>query len=477
MSEITYTDTEVLSALFDRLRDKQYEVARTNARIRKAKLRRLHKAMLEHRDAICEAMWKDFRKGPAEVDISEIITVNSEIRHALKNLSNWMQPEHPPVRLPLFTTRAEIRKEPKGVCLIISPWNFPFNLSFIPLVGAIAAGNTVVIKPSEHTPHSSALIRKIVEECFDPDEVVVVTGGVDESKALLDLPFNHIYFTGSTEVGKVVMTAAAKHLSSVTLELGGKNPVIIDETADLDRAASRIMWHKSLNAGQICITADYLFVHESVKNELLKKLEHYRDKFYGAAPKARSQNPDICHLVHKKHFERAQKMLKEATDQGANVVFGGYADPETNYLDLTVLTNVPESNSLLQEEIFCPLLPVKTYTDLNDTISYINRRPKPLAIYMFSNNKKRINHVINETRGGGVCINELSLQFFNPNQPFGGHNDSGLGQNHGKYSFDEFSHQRSVTFQNRWFASTRFFLPPYKGRLFDFLIKVLSRYV
>ncbi|MEZ4919013.1 MAG: aldehyde dehydrogenase family protein [Saprospiraceae bacterium] len=342
MSTTTQIDTKVLEKTFAELKSAQYTIARSTAKTRKAKLRKLHDSILRNRDAMCEAMWNDFRKSPEEVDISEVICTNSEIRHAIKNLSHWIQHKPVPVRLPLFTTRSEIRYEPKGVCLIISPWNFPFNLSFIPLVSAVAAGNTVVIKPSEHTPHSSALIRKIVSECFDSNEVCVIEGGVDVSKALLDLPFNHIFFTGGPTVGKSVMRAAAQHLASVTLELGGKSPVIVDRSADLDRAASRIMWYKSLNAGQVCLSCDYILVHEDVKDALVEKMQEKYKQYYGGDATARSENPELSHLVHERHFSHTQALLQDALEHGSKLEFGGTTDRDSRFFDLAVLSNVPQ---------------------------------------------------------------------------------------------------------------------------------------
>jgi len=466
-----------IEAIFRRQQAHQYAVAQTSARERIAKLRRLHQAVLDHRIAIQEALWADFRKGPAEVDISETICVNSEIRYAIRNLSRWMRRRRMPVRLPLLTSSAEIQYEPKGVCLILGTWNFPFNITLIPLIGAVAAGNCAIIKPSEHAPHSSALIKKIVESCFPPEEVAVVEGEVETATHLLTLPFNHIFYTGSTAVGKVVMAAAAQHLTSVTLELGCKSTVVIDETADLDRAASRVAWMKCLNAGQTCIAPDYILVHERIHDAFLDKIRHYLTQFYGENPEYRAQNPDLAHAVHARRFAQAKSLLDDAVDRGARIAFGGYTDAATNYIDPTVLTDVPLGAAIWEEEIFATLLPVQRYSTLEQAIQLIQARNKPLALYIFSNRESNIRQLIEESRGGGVCINECGLQFFNPNLPFGGHNHSGIGHYHGEFSFREFSNPRSIARQNRFFATTDFFLPPYKGWVQRFFVNQLVKWL
>ncbi|MEI6408975.1 MAG: aldehyde dehydrogenase family protein, partial [Bacteroidota bacterium] len=304
ISPIQTSQTDAILATFERQQAHQYVVARTSARERIAKLWRLHDAMLRYKPEIEAAMWADLRKSPQEVGLSEIGVVNSEIRHTIRHLQSWMTPKHVGSPLMLIGTRSEIRYEPKGVCLIISPWNFPFNLTFVPLVSAIAAGNCAILKPSEFTPQSSALMAKIIGECFPPEEVTVFEGEVAVSQELLALPFNHIFFTGSPQVGKIVMRAAAEHLASVTLELGGKSPVIVDETANIDHAAAKIIWLKCMNAGQICISPDYVLVHDAVHEALVQKLQEKIVQFYGDSVEKRRQTPDYCRVVSDKHFSR-----------------------------------------------------------------------------------------------------------------------------------------------------------------------------
>ena len=463
--------------IFQRQRQHQYTVARSTAKERAGKLRRLHEAMVRHEADIRATLWADFRKSPHEVDISERVCVNSEIRHAIRHLASWLTPRRVGVRLPLLGSSAQIQYEPKGVCLILGPWNFPFNLNLIALVGAVTAGNCVILKPSEHAPHSGVLLKKIVEECFPPEEVAVVEGDVALATQLLELPFNHIFFTGSTAVGKIVMAAASKHLASVTLELGGKSPVVVDETADLDRAASRIAWIKCMNGGQTCIAPDYVLVHESVHDQLVEKLTYWLEKYYGATPEARRLTPDLSRMVHDRHFQSVKSLLDDAVQRGAQLAFGGRTDAAERYIEPTVLTRVPDTAAIWQQEIFGPVLPLRRYRRLEEAIDYINAGSKPLAFYIFSRRERRIRQVIRETRGGGVCVNECGLQFFNPDLPFGGHNGSGIGKYHGESGFLEFSNPRCIARQHSPFPSTYFFLPPYGSRLMNLILRWIIRWL
>ncbi len=466
-----------ISAVFNRQQQHQFALARTNADTRIAKLRQLHAAVLRHRGAMKTAMAADFQKPAHEVDISEVITVNSEIRHAIRHLHAWMNPRHVGVRLPLLGSSAKVVQEPKGVCLIMGPWNFPFNLNLIPLTAAVAAGNCVIIKPSEHAPHSAAVLRTIVAECFPEEEVAVVEGDVEVGKQLLELPFNHIFFTGSTAVGKIVMAEAARHLASVTLELGGKSPVVVDETADLDRAASRIAWIKCLNGGQTCIAPDYVLVHESVHDALVERLEFWIKKFYGESPEARRQSPDLSRAIHDRQYQFVKNLLEDALERGAKLAFGGANDRETRFFDPAVLTDIPDGAAIWKHEIFGLLLPVRRYQELDQAIAYINSGDKPLAFYLFSRRERHIRKVIRETRGGGVCVNECALQFFNPELPFGGHNGSGIGKYHGESGFREFSNARSIARQHSPYPTTTIFLPPYGSRLMNLALNWISRWL
>lgn len=468
---------DAIRKAFDVQVQHQWTVGRTTAAERIAKLRRLHAAMLQYRNEIKAALFSDFGKSSTEVDITEIGVVNSEIRHAIRHLRSWMTPKSAGTPLFLIGTSSETLYQSKGVCLIIAPWNFPINLSFAPLVSAIAAGNCVILKPSEFTPNASAVMKKIIAECFPPEEVTMFEGDALVSQELLALPFNHVFFTGSPAVGKIVMRAAANNLASVTLELGGKSPVVVDESANLEHAASKIIWLKCMNAGQICISTDYVLVHESVHDKLVQHLTEKIKKFYGDSPEARQQSPDYCQIVNSKHHARIKALLDDAVAQGAKVQIGGTDVAETRFIDPTVLTQVPDAAHVWEEEIFGPLLPVRPYKTLEDAIAYINSKPRPLAMYVFSSRKKAVAKLQAETRAGGCSVNDCGVHFYQPNLPFGGVNNSGIGNCHGETGFLEFSNLRGVTYQNRIYPHTNMFLPPYGvKRLANWLLEGVVRW-
>jgi len=461
--------TEIIR-LFDLQKENQFAVANTSSKQRIAKLKKFHKAVLKYRPAIKEAMFNDFKKHPSEVDLTEIYPVTSEIKHTISNLYQWMDKQKVATPIALMGSSSYIHHEAKGVVLIISPWNFPINLTFGPLVSAIAAGNTVILKPSEHTPHASDIMHKIISEIFDPTEVALVQGGIETSQTLLSLPFNHIFFTGSPAIGKVVMSAAAKHLTSVTLELGGKSPTIIDETANIDIAARRTAWGKFINNGQICIAPDYIFVHESKKAAFLSSIKKYLDQFYSEDA---SQEVSYCRMVNERHFSRVNGYINDAVDKGAKIEYGGKTDSSIDYIPPTIMTNVPMDSDVMKEEIFGPVLPVHGYSNLDDVLKAINEREKPLALYIYSKNKKNTKKIINNTRAGGTCVNHNGVHFYNTNLPFGGSNNSGIGKGNGYYGFEAFSNKRGILKQHIPNA-LEMLLPPYndfKQKLIDLTIK------
>lgn len=471
--QIAVSDTprQEIERLFLQQREHQQVVARTTARERIAKLRMLHKGIMANRQAIRDAMYRDFRKHPSEVDLTEIYPVVSDIKHAILHLRRWMSPRRVAAPLPLLGTSSYIHYEPKGVVLIISPWNFPVNLTFGPLVSAIAAGNCALLKPSELTPHTSAVMRSIVADLFDPREVALIEGAVATSQALLDLPFNHIFFTGSPAVGKIVMAAAARHLSSVTLELGGKSPTIIDESADIDKAARRLAWAKCLNNGQICIAPDYVFVHERQREAFLEKMTGYIRQFYG--DNAASADA-YARLVNDRHFARVKGYVDDALAKGARLVAGGQVNQEDAFIAPTILTDVDPQSSLMQEEIFGPVLPVYTFRDLQEPLDVINSKEKPLVLYIYSNNRRTIRRIIENTRAGGTSINHSGVYYFNNNLPFGGSNHSGIGKGHGFFGFEAFSNPRGVFRQVVPWSAIELMMPPYtrlKQKIIDWSIK------
>ncbi len=423
---------------------------------RLAKLKKLRKAILDRQEAIHQACYADFKKPAPEVDVAEITPVLAEIKHTERHLGKWMRGQRVWPTMLMFGTKTRIKHEPKGVSLIIAPWNYPINLTLMPLVSAISAGCTAMLKPSELTPHCSAMIREIVAEVFDEDEVAVFEGEVEVSQALLELPFDHIFFTGSPAVGKIVMGAAAKHLSSVTLELGGKSPTIIDESADLKKAATSVMWGKFANCGQTCIAPDYLYVHANIKDAFIAECQARLQHAYGQDAR---HSPDYARVVNDRHFARVKGLINDALDNGATLVAGGETDAADNYIAPTLLCDLPADARIMQEEIFGPALPILTFTDIDQVIHSINSQPKPLALYIYTKNPRQAEQVLQQTSAGGSCINQCVVQYLHINAPFGGVNNSGIGNSHGIWGFKAFSHERTVI-ENK-FSMSHWLAPPY----------------
>lgn len=407
---------------------------------RMQQLKRLKQAVIQYQDAIVQAASDDLGR-PAFEAYFEIATLG-EINLALKQLKSWVKPQKVPTSIDQFPASACIQPEPLGVVLIIGPWNYPFQLMVSPLVGAIAAGNCAILKPSEQAPHTSAVVAQLIQSTFSPDYIAVVEGDAAVSQQLLAEKFDHIFFTGGTAIGKTVMAAAAKHLTPVTLELGGKSPCIVDADVHLEYAAKRIAWGKFINAGQTCIAPDYLLVDRRIKQELLQRIQQSIQEFYGEQP---SQSPDYGRIINRRHFSRLTAFL----DNGKPVV-GGQFDPETRYIAPTLLDDVDWNAPIMQEEIFGPILPVLTYDNLDSAIAQINDRPKPLALYFFSRDQQKQNKILHATSSGGVCINDTVMQVGVMGLPFGGVGESGIGSYHGKASFVTFSHYKSVLKRPFW---------------------------
>jgi aldehyde dehydrogenase (NAD+) len=423
---------------------------------RRAALAALAAAVRRNETALVAALAKDLGRPEAETILIDYLTVLDEIHHARRHLRRWMRPRRVAPTLASFGSSARIFPQPRGVCLIIAPWNVPFALALGPLVSCLAAGNSAILKPSEMTPATSALIARLVAETFPPDLVTVFEGDKSVAEALLALPFDHIFFTGSPAVGKIVMTAAARHLTSVTLELGGKSPVIVGPDADLDRAADWITMGKFLNAGQVCITPDHLFVHAAIKDAFLEKLRARIVRAYGTG----NASPHLTRIVSDAHAGRLAGLVSDALAKGARPILdhGGEGRARGPLL-IEALT--PEMR-LDQEEIFGPILPVIPYDDLSQVIDRINARDKPLALYVFDRDKARIDRVLAETTSGGVGINLTLVQFTHAGLPFGGVNTSGIGSGHGQHGFAAFSHMRAVL-RNR-FVPLPLLFPPYGAR-------------
>jgi aldehyde dehydrogenase (NAD+) len=450
-------DTTVQRAFFKQA-DTAIRLRQSTAAERIAKLQKLKERLLAHSDDIIAAGFADFGKPPAEVELAEILPIVAEVSDVIRKLKGWMKPKKVwPSRF-MFGTSSHIKYEPKGRVLIMSPWNYPVNLTMSPLISAIAAGNTVIIKTSEMTPHFSAVIAKIVRETFEETEAVVFEGDASVAEALLKLPFDHIFFTGSPAVGKLVMTAAAKNLTSVTLELGGKSPTIIDDSADLAAAAQNISWSKFTNNGQTCIAPDHVYVHAAVKDAFIKHCIDVLDNAYGKEAE-RIESPHLCRMVNHLHLLRVKGLLDDAKARGAHIITGGQYDEAKRFIAPTLIEGIPDEAKIMSEEIFGPLLPIISFTELDSVIAKINADPKPLALYVWSNNKDNIKKVMQQTSSGGACINHSAVHGSHGNLPFGGVNNSGMGSSHGHFGFLAFSHERAVL--KSVINLAKVFYPPY----------------
>ncbi|HEK5808945.1 TPA: aldehyde dehydrogenase [Staphylococcus aureus] len=424
---------------------------------RKEQLKKLSKAIKSYESDILEALYTDLGKNKVEAYATEIGITLKSIKNARKELKNWTKTKNVDTPLYLFPTKSYIKKEPYGTVLIIAPFNYPFQLVFEPLIGAIAAGNTAIIKPSELTPNVARVIKRLINETFDANYIEVIEGGIEETQTLIHLPFDYVFFTGSENVGKIVYQAASENLVPVTLEMGGKSPVIVDETANIKVASERICFGEFTNAGQTCVAPDYILVHESVKDDLITALSKTLREFYGQNIQ---QSPDYGRIVNLKHYHRLTSLLNSAQ---MNIVFGGHSDEDERYIEPTLLDHVTNDSAIMQEEIFGPILPILTYQSLDEAIAFIHQRPKPLSLYLFSEDENATQRVINELSFGGGAINDTLMHLANPKLPFGGVGASGMGRYHGKYSFDTFTHEKSYIFKSTRLESG-VHLPPYKGK-------------
>jgi len=472
----TSIDFQRLTDLLERQKKRSLALRNGSVNERKKRLRSFEHFLMQHRNRIAEAVGKDFKKPASESDVSELYPVLTEIRHTLAHLDEWTSPQKIDAPLTYLGTRSEVRFEPKGVCLIIAPWNFPVNLCFGPLISCLAAGNTAIIKPSELTPHTSRAIAEMVKEFFDEDMVAVVEGGQGVSEQLVELSFDHIFFTGSPSVGKLVMKAAAENLTSVTLELGGKSPVIIDATANVHDAAKRIAFGKFLNNGQTCIAPDYVLIEEGLQTKFIQSLKEQVQKMFGHDGQLNESSSSYGRIVNRRHFDRLNKIIRDAIDKGAKVELSGQANPETNFIPPVILSNVAPNTLAMTDEIFGPILPIIPFKSAEQVTYIVNGKPKPLALYVFSHNKAFREKIISETSAGTVCVNECVLQFTHPNLPFGGVNNSGIGKSHGKHGFLAFSNEKPVLKQRNGFAISYLLHPPYtrlRRKMIDLMIKWL----
>ena len=420
----------------------QWEAKASAADVRKEKLKKLKSAVESHADEIVAAVKQDTRKPEGEIKVTEILNVIANIERNINNLDEWMKPIEV-VPSQNKSDRASIVCEARGVCLILGPWNFPLGLVMGPLAAAVAAGNCCIVKLTDLCPATARVAAKIVRQAFVEKDVALFEGGVDVATALLELPFSHIFFTGSTRVGKLVMAAAAKNLATVTLELGGKSPVIVDEGADVRKIAGDLAAAKQFNGGQACISPDYVFVRESQKATLVEEFQaKVRQNLYREDGSIKKEN--IAQIVNDQNFTRIKKLFDDAVAKGAKVAVGGTLEQADRTIHPTMLTEVSPDMQIMQEEIFAPIVPVMTYKSIDEVIGYVSGRAKPLALYIYSNNKTNIDKVLSRTSSGGVTINGFFSHYLENQLPFGGVNQSGMGSYHGVFGFKAFSHERAI---------------------------------
>ena len=426
-------------------------------------LKRLRQALQKNESLLFRALEQDLNKKPMESYMCENGLVLEEIRFHMRHLAGWMKKRRVPTPMAQFHAQSYQSPEPYGLTLILSPWNYPVQLCLCPLVGAISGGNCAVVKPSAYAPATSAALAKILGETFPPDYIAVVEGGRAQNSALLEQKFDYIFFTGSVAVGKVVMAAAAQHLTPVTLELGGKSPVIVDETADIPLAARRIAFGKVLNAGQTCVEPDYLLIHKDVKEQFVKAYQNALETFF---PDGDYSNMPV--LISEKHYRRVKGLL-----EGQKILLGGETDDARRLIAPTLLDETDPDSPIMGEEIFGPVLPLRTFQSLDQAIAFVNQRPKPLALYLFTSNKRTEEKILNHCAFGGGCINDTIIHLATSHMPFGGVGESGMGSYHGKKSFDTFTHYRSIVKKSTWLD-----LPmryhPYTSKKFGMIRKFLK---
>lgn len=469
--------TADLSALFDSQRQTALDWRRSDADQRRERLRRLRDAILAHRADFHAALAEDFAKPAAEVDLTELMPVIDEAGRAIAHLRRWMRPRSVRPTLAVLGARARVNPVPRGRCLIIAPWNYPLSLSVGPLISALAAGNTAIVKPSELTPATSALLARVIGNTFPPDQVAVVEGDADTARALLALPFDHVFFTGSPAVGRQVAAACAQGPISVTLELGGKSPAIVTPSADIAAAAATLLWGKLINGGQTCVAPDFVLVHQSVRDAFVAEASRVlRDRF-GATAAQRRASPDLARMVSPRHAARLAELVADAVARGARVVEGGDSDVAARYVAPTLILDPSPDARLLDEEIFGPVLPILAYDDIAATIAGLNRQPTPLAAYVWGADRRDTDPVVQGIAAGGLCVNHCVVHFAHGRLPFGGLGPSGLGAAHGEHGFRTFSHLRAELTGSRLMA-THLVAPPYtvgRRRLVAALLGLVRR--
>lgn len=436
-------------------------------------LNRFEKGLLKHEANLTHALKLDLNKHAFESSITEFSLIFAELKAVRKELHEWISPIRPGINWANPLASNKIHVESKGVCLILAPWNYPVQLTLTPLISCLAAGNTAIVKPSEFTAHVSKAIKDFIEDTFLPKEVAVFLGDGSVAAELTALPFNHIFFTGSPTVGKLVMGAAAKNLTSVTLELGGKSPVVIGKEYNLEDAAKKILWGKYTNAGQTCIAPDYVLLPKGKSEEFVRHIKTNYHANYTLEGKLNSD--EVVSVVSEKHFHRLVGMVEEIRNSGGKILFAGEHKPTERLFGLTVVGNVSKDTKVYQEEIFGPILPVFEYENIEEAVDFIREKEKPLALYVFSNSRRETKFITRNTWSGGVTINDVFLHISDVRMPFGGSNFSGMGYSHGYHGFLEFCHIKSEVHVSRIFNTTSLIYPPYKGK--EWLAKILRRFM
>jgi len=437
-------------------------------------LKKLEKFLMDDQKMkpLLDALKVDLGKSEAECYATEIGIVLVNVRYIKSQLKKWMRPKFQSTPLMLTGTTSSIKYEPRGVCLIMSPWNYPFNLCITPLIYSIAAGNRNIIKPSEMAPHTSQFIQDMVNELFSEDYVSVIQGEVETATQLLSLPFHHIFFTGSPKIGSIVMEKAAKNLTTVVLELGGKSPAIFEKGTKFNKYVPRLVWGKCINAGQTCIAPDYIFIHNDDKEEFISSFKEKLAIYYGKGIDM-SETGDYCKIINERHFHRIIHLLEDAVNKGAKVVHGGIHDISKRFIEPTLLDNISPDMEIYKEEIFGPLLPIVTYIEPEDIIQHVNSGEKPLSLYICGSNSKFQNQIIDNTSSGGVVINDFLLGYSNPDLPFGGVNNSGNGRSLGQEGFIGFSNPKSIV--KRRFLDFRMIFPPYTNGITKLIKGIMKK--
>ena len=440
---------------------------------RKDAIRRLLSEVESGRDGLKHTLALDCAKPPTEVDLTEVAMTLSHGRHALKEVGRWMRPRRVRTPMSLFGTSSRVRAEPRGRVLVLSPWNYPLNLTFGPLISLLAAGNRAILKPSEKSPHTTEWMRAAVARTFDPSQVALVSGGADVAQLLLALPFDHVFFTGSTRVGRIVRRAVAEHDSTLTLELGGKSPVLVGKSANLKNSARKVAWGKFTNAGQTCIAPDYVLVEDAIADEFVNELEQAIRESYGDEPES---SPDLARIIDDEALTRIETLIEDARTRGARCAVGGTVNVETRYVAPTVLVDVPLDSIAMREEIFGPVLPVIRVRSLDEALSIVNRNPRPLASYLFTSDRSSVRTFLERSPSGGSCINETLMHFAHPALPFGGVGASGTGRAHGRYGFETFSNLRSVMSSSVFSRNAMLLRPPF-GKRTRRLVELILRFI